>query len=283
MDEQSRQMRPVGGRRAEAAGTYWHGWFWEAEVLVLTDLAETEVLHRHVAVQVVVSLGGPTAMRLADGSWQQGLGTVVASDVAHVYDSRSEPTLGLWIDPASTVGRAIAERYLTDASLVMLDDERCARIGASAPHGPERSLTPATARTVFEHAVEQLIGDLRPRAPLDPRVAQVLRRLDGATHLPPVAGLASAVGLSASRLQHLVREHLGVSLSRWLMWRRTLIALERMLEGASATEAAYHAGFADGAEFTRRFREFFAAAPTAAVQDPRIRATVCSRLPRQAA
>lgn len=75
-----------------------------------------------------------------------------------------------------------------------------------------------------------------------------------------------------------MRDEVGISQSRWLLWRRTLVALDRMLQGTSATQAAHEAGFADSAEFTRRFREFFAAAPTAAVHDPRIRAVVCIRL-----
>ena len=40
-------------------------------------------MHRHGALQVVVSLGRPATMRLVDGACQVGLGTVVASDVPH--------------------------------------------------------------------------------------------------------------------------------------------------------------------------------------------------------
>lgn len=99
-----------------------------------------------------------------------------------------------------------------------------------------------------------------------------------ATRLPPVATLAAEVDLSTSRLQHLVRDQVGIPLSRWLLWRRTLVALDLILNGTTVTEAAYRAGFADGPDFTRRFREFFAAPPTAALQDPRIHTVVCSRL-----
>lgn len=86
--------------------------------------------------------------------------------------------------------------------------------------------------------------------------------------------LSRQIGAAAARA--------AASLSRWLLWRRTLVALD-MLQAVSATQAAHEAGFADGAEFCRRFRESFAAAPTAAVQDPRIRAVVCSRLQQRTA
>lgn len=255
----------------------------EAEALILTDAAHPDVCHRHVALQVVVSLGGLTAMRLADGNWHVGLGTVVASDAPHAYDSRLVPSLGLWIDPVSAVGRALADRYLGSQPLAVLDDDLSRQVGAAVGGAAAPSLATAAARALFEHAIKALLGDLPSQAPLDPRVAAVLRRLEAGSYLPPVAELAAEVGLSPSRLQHLVRDQVGVSLSRGLLWRRTLVALDHMLQGASATQAAHQAGFADGAEFTRRFREFFAAAPTAAVQDPRIRAVVCSRLQQRTA
>lgn len=267
-----------GGRRARAEGTYWQGWFWEAEVLILTDFAETDVMHRHVALQVVVSLGHPAAMHLADGRCRVSLGTVVASDVPHAYDSGDQPTLGLWIDPSSAVGRALADRYLAGGDLAVLDHELSRRVGAGAPRVPDPVLSAEAARALFERAAQELLGGQVVPAALDPRVAAVLHRLEGATRLPPVATLAAEVDLSASRLQHLVRDQVGITLSRWLQWRRTLVALDLILNGTTVTEAACRAGFADGADFTRRFREFFAAPPTAAVQDPRIRAVVSSRL-----
>lgn len=281
-DEPGQARSAGGGRRAEAAGTYLQGWFWEAEALILTDTSLTDAFHRHVALQVVVSLGRPTAMRLADGEWQVGLGTVVASDLPHAYDSRSQPSLGLWIDPTSTVARALADQYLGAAGLAVLDDALCRRVAAAAPRNPNPALGTTAAREVFDHAVGELLGTAVTRPPLDPRVAAVLHQLEGRTRLPPVAALAEGVGLSPSRLQHLVREQVGISLSRWLLWRRTLVALDRILRGTSVTEAAYEAGFADGPDFTRRFREFFATAPSAALHDSRIRIVVCSRLQNRA-
>lgn len=279
------EQRPDGedGRRVDAPGTFHHIWLWEAEALVLTDTHGPDEHHRHVAVQVVVSLGGPTAMRADHGDWHRAPGTVVASDVPHAYDSGRQPTLGLWVDPASAVGRALADGYVADRSLAVLDDGVADEIAGAAPVPPDRPMPATEARTVFDRACAALLGRKPHREPLDPRVLEVLHELEGEVTLPPVADLAAVVGLSPSRLQHLVREQIGVPLSRWVLWRRTLVALDLMLQGATSTDAAFETGFADAPDLTRRFREFFGAPPTAAVQDPRTRFVISSRLTLPAA
>lgn len=132
----------------------------------------------------------------------------------------------------------------------------------------------------------ELLADLLGQAPhrglLDPRVNQVLQSLDLAVQLPPVEELADRVGLSVSRLQHLVRRDTGLSLQRWVLWRRVLSAMALVAQGHSMTRAAADSGFADGAHFTRSFTKFFAFPPTIA-SDDRVHLAVHDRLELQAA
>ena len=251
---------------------------------MLTDLDNPTAEHRHAAVQVVVSLGEPTGMQADGGPWQRCRGTVVASDVPHAYDSGLQPTLGLWVDPAAPLGRLLAAQVLGGRPMGVLDPTSVDRVVATAPDPPDTPMDASRARAVFEEAAAAVTGDRSPDpAPLDPRVEAVLHRIEGETHLPPVADLASAVELSTSRLQHLVREQLGMPLSRWVLWRRTLRGLEQLAQGATPSQAAYTAGFADAADFGRRFSEFLGASPVAAVSDPRARIVVASRLDTVAA
>lgn len=60
--------------------------------------------------------------------------------------------------------------------------------------------------------------------------------------------LAAAVGLSPSRVTHLLRDQVGIPLRTYRRWVRFLIAAEA-LRGASLTDAAHRAGFADVAPF----------------------------------
>ena len=56
---------------------------------------------------------------------------------------------------------------------------------------------------------------------------------------------------------------MGLPLRRWILWRRLRAALEHALAGKSMTQAAFDAGFADGAHFTRTCQQMFGLAPTA--------------------
>jgi len=69
--------------------------------------------------------------------------------------------------------------------------------------------------------------------------------------------LANEVYLSLSRFQHLFKEETGTTLSRFLLWQRTLKAVFLIANGLSFTDAAIDAGFSDGAHFSRLVKRNF--------------------------
>ena len=97
-----------------------------------------------------------------------------------------------------------------------------------------------------------LAGEEAPPPPVDPRIDAVLDYLRRTPSPPPtITELTRVATLSESRLQHLFREQVGVPIRRYLLWQRILTAMSLLAEGASVTEAAHAAGFADGAHLTR--------------------------------
>jgi len=74
--------------------------------------------------------------------------------------------------------------------------------------------------------------------------------------------LAAMVGLSGSRLRHLLREHLGVPLVRLRWWFQMMRAARVIQRGGNLSRAAHDAGFSDSAHFTRTFRRMFGFAPS---------------------
>lgn len=73
--------------------------------------------------------------------------------------------------------------------------------------------------------------------------------------------IASAAGMSKSSFTKLFRSTIGMPLRRYVLWRRLNIAVTAISEGADATAAAYQAGFADSAHFSRTMRETFGVSP----------------------
>jgi AraC-like DNA-binding protein len=74
--------------------------------------------------------------------------------------------------------------------------------------------------------------------------------------------LAAAVHLSPGRFRHLFVTETGVSCKAYILWERLNVALALGFGGASWTEAAHAANFADSAHLSRTCRRMFGMAPT---------------------
>lgn len=112
---------------------------------------------------------------------------------------------------------------------------------------------------------ERVAATIRRARSSDPRVGKVLRRLDQLeiASTTPVEDLASLAGLSASRLSKVFKDTVGISLKRYLVYRRLRSAVaEQQARGCSLTEAAHAARFTDLAHLSRQFRSFFGIMPS---------------------
>ena len=125
--------------------------------------------------------------------------------------------------------------------------------------------------------MDDLIGEsassaLSDDALVSRAVALINRSLDGPITL---AAVAKAVHRSPSRLAHRFREATGVPLRRYVLWSRLRTATEAAMRGASLTEAAHLAGFADSAHLSRTFRAMFGVAPSLLFKPGQANVTFC--------
>jgi AraC-like DNA-binding protein len=102
-----------------------------------------------------------------------------------------------------------------------------------------------------------------PSQVLHPAVRRAVRylreHLQGDVSLGTVAAHS---GVSSSRLAHLFPSQLGIPLRPYVLWLRLQHATATLSEGRTLTDAAYRAGFADGAHLTRVFRRMFGIRPS---------------------
>lgn len=75
-------------------------------------------------------------------------------------------------------------------------------------------------------------------------------------------GIARRSGISPDHLSHLFKEQVGISAKRYALWVRTVAAVERVCEGASATHAAKQVEFADVSHFSRACHQHFGHSPS---------------------
>ena len=75
--------------------------------------------------------------------------------------------------------------------------------------------------------------------------------------------VTASVFLSESRISHLFKEHMGISLKKYLVWVRLKKAVHFLInEGVSFTEASYDSGFYDQAHLSNAFKQFMGVTPS---------------------
>lgn len=198
--------------------------------------------HRHHAVQVI------TAMDRVTVTIRSELVTaaliVVPADVPHqIIDGASNATV-LFVDadalpatlsaPAPPLSEAIAD----PDDVTYTDALRTAEAMLSAIGAPTAS-RPKVSDEV-EAAIQHLDRDL------------------GAT----AARVANHIGLSPGELSRRFSREVGIPFRSYRRWRRLLLAVEALAQGANLTDAAHSAGFSDSAHLTKTFRAMFGIAPS---------------------
>jgi AraC-like DNA-binding protein len=210
-------------------GRLFFGPWW----LVYAGLVGPTDEHRHHAIQLVAAPG----TRGLDTTGTHPSPFIVPADHPHAL-AGTGTGLVVFVDPEAT----------SAANLVSHSP-----LGFSGADLPE---TMADATNVVT-ALTRLAGRPPDR---HPAIARLLALLPDDPNAPlPV--LAADVGLSASRVTHLFRDQVGISLRAYRSWVRFLLAAEALRDGASLTDAAHHAGFADVAHLHRTFRHHFGLQP----------------------
>lgn len=255
------ERRAFPPRNSGPAPGDWRGrMFLGSGQLVYAGPAGATELHAHHAFQLLVTLEGTAALRGAEGPPVHTRAAIIPPGAPHAFAAPVPAVLLLYVEPDGLVGRQLrrrVERTRAPADWVLTGHS----LLAAAP-----GLLPATWEEASQAAgalLSTLVGPTQRPQVLHPAVLRVVRylhgHLEGDVHLGTVAAHA---GVSSSRLSHLFTSQLGIPLRPYVLWLRLQAAAAALGEGATLTEAAYRAGFADGAHLTRVFRRMFGIRPS---------------------
>lgn len=213
--------------------------------------------HQHSVPVFLAGLYGRFRFRVGDAAWVVCRTAVVPAGVAYEFDMGGDPLAVFYLEP-SVAG--------VDALVPLAADTHEIRgtlVGASGEVAPLRRLyEQRTSLEGIELALRDLAGFCRQQArrQMDPRIVKAVEQMQRSRGaVVPVSEIAASVGLSASRFQHVFTAHVGVPFRRYRAWHRLRAAIHEVVRGASYTEAAHAAGFADQSHFARDFRRTFGA------------------------
>jgi len=200
-------------------------------------------LHAHYAVQLL--LGDGLILRGADGHEHAMQAALIPANTPHAIVKGAAHGLLALIDPAQAgqLGNGPAP-----------DSADAWRLDVDVPAADD---LPSLMTLV-----DDLAGAASPQPP-HPALAEATRIV--AAMLPGrvrLADVARAVHLSESRLSHLFKNQYGIPFRPYVLWARLGAALSSLSAGATLTEAAHAAGFADAAHLTRTVRRMMGDAPS---------------------
>jgi AraC family transcriptional regulator len=221
--------------------------------------------HSHYATQL--SFGDTDGIRFRpdeSSEWTSRDGTVIASRQPHAMDATTVDTSAtLLIEQETPAGRALEKRFgangISEVSRAELG-ENAAALFATWRQYKGGDETAAAARRV----VSAIAGTAEQSAPSDERVLKAIAYINAnLSNTLTLEAISREIFLSPTRFRHLFVEQTGTALRPYVLWRRFLRAWSLVREGASLSEAAHEAGFADAAHLTRTSQKMFGFAPSA--------------------
>ncbi len=257
--------------RFSAVTSTGHVYFWQGGSLWIGEGQGRTQWHKHYAHQLAIALSGSFRFRTeADGAWTDYEGAIVPSECTHQFEVDGAATMAhLFVEPESSAGRALTARFGSNA----VAELPAAGARAAAKLLFEALQSSQLAKDMVEAAmlaISELCGTAtRPDNELDPRLSRALDYIRSNVRNPvSLSDVASTVALSESRFRHLFVAGTGSSFRAYLLWLRINLAIEAVMSGASWTEAAHEAGFADSAHLTRTHKRMFGIEPTALRPQP---------------
>lgn len=242
---------------------------WRDRALYIGPSIDYEA-HEHHAVQICAGLKG--TFRIHSEHWEQPRevrAALIASDTPHQIETLGHACVFAYLDPEATslVGQGYGAPPDAHARIQTWDTFECNAIMPAVDTTPpslDAPLSIDAAKCIMD-ALLQGMG-LTPTANvlLDKRIQKILLFLHNHTEENSTSEeLQQIAHLSASRLQHLFKQQVGLPLRRYRLWLRIRRVIEQALTYHNLTEAAVSAGFTDSAHFSRIFKEMLGVPPSA--------------------
>jgi AraC-like DNA-binding protein len=239
--------------------------FWEGGSLWLALITGGNGLHLHHAVQISLPLSGTVRFsRSQSTDWIDYPGAVIAPDIPHAFQAPGRVVANILFEPECPAGRSLLARY-GEEGIAALPAADVARLVAPLARAYEGEAGDAELIDIAKRVIAELAGVEPLATATDPRVLRAIEYIRDHLDEPiSLTSIAAAVRLSPGRLRHLFVSETGVSCKAYVLWERLNVALALGFGGASWTEAAHAANFADSAHLSRTCRRMFGLAPTGA-------------------
>jgi len=263
-------VHALGRRSLASLAATGRVYFWQSGSLWIGKGRGRSEWHDHHAHQLAIALEGDFRFRTErNAPWAVFEAAIVPSHCPHEFELDGITVAHLFVEPESVEGRALSRRF---AGLEVSALPQAAANWSTGVllDGLRANADAHSMKTIARSAVSRLAGlpTTSDALKADARVARALDYIRARVRTPvTLADAAAAATLSPSRFRHLFVQETGSSFRAYLLWLRINVAIEAVMAGASWTEAAHGAGFADSSHLTRTHRRMFGIEPSAIRHD----------------
>lgn len=242
-------------------------YFWPDKLLYISDDPGRGMRYHENAPARILSFGlrGPITV---DAKKPVAIQTDVSSVFHQLNSSWGEEFSGdlvcnLLVDPASVLHKVIGDRMqdsTTGLNTGFTDEAGMAELMQSI-YDQETEQKPVSQELARRFGINEDASWIRPG--LDRRINRVIEALQGnLSKKQSIKDLASLAGLSESRLHFLFKDEIGVSVSRYILWRRFYSVCKLMLAERNMLRAALAVGFWDAAHMSHTLKSLIGVPPS---------------------
>ena len=187
-------------------------------------------------------------------------GFIIKSDTSHKIKA-SDLVISIFIDPETDIGKAI-NKLFKRTKVLKLEEKTSVTLLNYFSTSLENHLTELEIKnTVLKSIFTTPIFETS--SALDTRIEKVLFQIKTSENFDiEFNELLTICSLSESRLLHLFKKEIGITIRKYILWCRVQRAIKSITTGGSMKQAASSAGFTDAAHFNRTFVAMYGITPS---------------------
>ena len=214
---------------------------------------ETEK-HTHYAIEIVFCTEGSFDISTNLSDYTNIKSVIIPSNIPHRFSCLHATCNLLFLDPLSDIGIYFLQQYhLASRTSIIINPPGLNQFCKDGKFDLPLMLDHANAN----------------RAPdIDFRISRCIQTITAnSDDKLTLSQLSKTSFLSESRLAHLFKKQLGISVHQCILWKKILLAVLKSREGYSLTECAHYVGFSDSSHFNKVFYKMFGVNPFFVLKD----------------
>lgn len=205
--------------------------------------------HAHYAIEIVFSTKGLFKVTTENLEYSNIKSVIIPSNLPHSFGCKNATCTLLFLDPLSDIGLYFLQQYdLASQKNIIVNPSELNQF-----HKKNQFDIPLILNRAKTNRVR----------PIDFRISRCIQIISSPAigYKLTLSQLSRASFLSESRLAHLFKEQLGISVHQCILWKKILLAVLKSREGYSLTECAHYVGFSDSSHFDKVFKKMFGVNP----------------------